>query len=210
VKKYQKLTIKASDSGKDTALNSGRLLLAATGGSALGAVFGMYSVPVSVILTGYGVHKGNMDAIAGGLGMFTGGAYKASSSISGLDGPEDVYGMENGMEGFNLSNMFMGAKERLRNWFSINKARVTMKPADATMTAQPGMMPPATIKPTKMGDIDQAMIGLGNPQYLMGQNEELIGETTEMTLSSASMGDVRADPANGTILLGMDAIGRIL
>jgi len=199
IRKYKPVEIDPSDSVKDTALNTARMVVAAGGGSAVGAMFGALSIPVGIVATAYGVHKGKADGLAFGLGMITGGAYKSGNELmSGMEGPEDMYGVE-GMDGFNIQNMIKGAQQRLKNWFAINKSRVIPIKSSTGMPPQKG----------KVGSL--FMDGFGETALLgdefVGSAEELMGDTTEMTISS--IGNVRINP-DGNMMLGLNSVGGFL
>ena len=196
--KISAISIKPSASNRELLLNAGRMVGAAAVGSGAGALVGSLSIPAGIVTTIYSIHKGKVDGMAFGLGMITGGAYKSFTEMSGMEGPEDMYGVE-GIDGFNFQAMITGARQRLKNWFAINKSRVLMKKSPNTMPPQKG----------KVGSL--FMDGFGETALLgdefVGSAEELMGDTTEMTISS--IGNVRNNP-DGNMMLGLNAVGGFL
>lgn len=213
MKTLGKIQMTTSAGLKDTAIDTGKVVLAAGAGSFLGAAVGKYSFPVGLIATGIGIHKGIPALVVGGVGMMAGGAYKTATSMNGLAGPEDVYGFEGGIDGFNIKDMFMGAKERLSNWLTVHKGKVLfVKP---NPSANPNTPQKRMAQPMKgMGEAEAMMLGMGNTEYVMSNTDDfsgMNGEATEMTIASLSnLNNVQLQPESGTTLLGMDAMGRIL
>lgn len=101
-------------SSKETLIDAGVGLI---GGGILGAAIGKFSLIAGLPVAIYGEHKNNRWARALGMGMILANGYQATGSpTNGLNGEEDIYGME-GVDGIDFKAMQQGATARIGAYF---------------------------------------------------------------------------------------------
>jgi len=105
-----------------TAKEGGLILLAAIAAGGAGAAIGKHSLLVGVPLTLLGIHKKNKYLVAAGLGMTLSNGFQKKGQTT------------QGVEGFDLTKIAQGAKERVGTFFENFKGKLYLSPTPPTTT----------------------------------------------------------------------------